>query len=95
MGYRTVTGFSREVKKTLSPEALDALGREAGLCERLREIAPRRLATSLLASFACGRVDTLADLQRHFNALHGTAVSYKAFHKQLRRSRASRALCST
>ena len=58
-------------------------GREAGLCERLREIAPRRLATSLLASFACGRVETLADLQRHFNALHGTAVSYKAFHKQL------------
>ena len=83
MGYRTVTGFSREVKETLSPEALDAMGREAGLCERLREIAPRRLATSLLASFACGRVETLADLQRHFNALHGTAVSCKAFHKQL------------
>ena len=59
------------------------MGREVGLCERLREIAPRRLAMSLLASFACGQVKTLADLQRHFNALHGSAVSYKAFHKQL------------
>ena len=25
MGYRTVTGFAREVKKTLSPDALDAM----------------------------------------------------------------------
>ena len=83
MGFRTVNGFAREVKELLSPEALDALGRELGLCRRRREIAPGRLAVGLLASFACGRVETLADLQRHFNALHGSAASYKAFHKQL------------
>ena len=83
MGCRTVNGFAREVNELLSPETLDALGREVGLCQRRREIAPGRLAAGLLASFACGRVNTLADLQRHFNALHGSAVSYKAFHKQL------------
>ena len=83
MGCRTVAEFARECKEVLSAEALDGLGREAGLCKRRREIAPGRLATSLLASFADGRVGTLADLQRQFNALHGRAVSYKAFHKQL------------
>lgn len=83
MGCRTVAEFSRQFKEMLSPEALDAKGREMGLCRRRREIAPGRLATSLLASFACGRVETLADLQRQYNALHGRTVSYKAFHKQL------------
>ena len=83
MGCRTVGEFAREFKEMLSPEALDAKGREVGLCQRRREIAPGRLATSLLASFACGRVETLADLQRQYNALHGRRVSYKAFHKQL------------
>lgn len=83
MGCRTVAEFARQFKEMLSPEMLDAKGREVGLCERLREIAPGRLAASLLASFACGRVETLADLQRDFNALHGRTVGYKAFHKQL------------
>ena len=44
MGCRTVGEFAGEFKEMLSPEALDAMGREAGLCERVREIAPRRLA---------------------------------------------------
>ena len=83
MGCRTVAEFAREFKEMLSPEALDGLGRELGLCQRRREIAPGRLATALLASFADGRAETVADLLRHFNALHGRTVSYKAFHKQL------------
>ena len=83
MGCRTVAEFTRQFKEMLSPEGLDRMGFETGLCKRLREISPGRLATSLLASFACGRVDTLADLQRQFNALCGRAVGYKAFHKQL------------
>ena len=83
MGCRTVAEFAGEFKEMLSAEALDGMGREAGLCRRRREIAPWRLATSLLASFACGRAETLADLQRQFNGLHGRTVSYKAFHKRL------------
>ena len=83
MGCRTVAEFARECKETLSAEALDDLGRELGLCKRRREIAPGRLATSLLASFADGRVETVADLLRRFNALHGRTVSYKAFRNQL------------
>lgn len=83
MGCRTVAEFAGEFKEMLSAEALDGMGREAGLCRRRREIAPSRLATSLLAGFACGRVETVADLLRQFNALHRRTVSYKAFHKQL------------
>ena len=83
MGCRTVAEFAGEFRGMLSPEVLDGMGCEAGLCRRRREIAPGRLATSLLASFAGGRVETLADLLRQFNALHGRTVTYKAFHKQL------------
>ena len=38
---------------------------------------------SLLGSCATTRVETLADIQRHFNALFGTTVAYKPFHNQL------------
>ena len=38
---------------------------------------------SLLVSCATMRVETLADIQRCFNALFGTTVAYKPFHNQL------------
>ena len=41
------------------------------------------MAMSLMASCARGQVQTLADLQRDFNALFGTSVAYKPFHNQL------------
>ena len=83
MGSRTVAEFTREFKEMLSPERLDDLGRELGLCRRRREIAPGRLATSLLASFADGQVETVADLLRQFNGLHDRTASYRAFRAQL------------
>ena len=67
----------------LSPTRLNDLGRRVGFCYRERLITPYRLVLSLLASHATGPVETLADIQRQFNALFGTTVAYKPFHNQL------------
>ena len=67
----------------LLPTRLNGLGHRVGFCYRERLITPYRLVLSLLASHATGSVETLADIQRQFNALFGTTVAYKPFHNQL------------
>ena len=54
-----------------------------GFCKRERDISPFRLALGLLETLANAKVETLADLQRSFNALCGTTVHYKPFYNQL------------
>ena len=83
MGRRTVTQFANQIKRVLSPTVINDLGREAGFCVRERLVTPYRLVVSLLAGHAMGRVETLADIQRQFNALFATTVAYKPFHNQL------------
>ena len=83
MGRRTVAQFANQIKRVLSPTRLNDLGRRVGFCYRERLITPYRLVLSLLASHATGPVETLADIQRQFNALFGTTVAYKPFHNQL------------
>ena len=69
MGRRTVTQFANQIKRLLSPTVHNDLGRRVGFCHRERLITPYRLG--LLASHATGTVETLADIQRQFNALLG------------------------
>ena len=83
MGRRTVTQFANQIKRVLSPAIINDLGRDAGFCVRERLITPYRLVVTLLAGHAMGRVETLADIQRQFNALFATTVAYKPFHNQL------------
>ena len=83
MGRRTVAQFANQIKRVLSPTLLNDLGRRVGFCHRERLVTPYRLVLSLLASHATGSVETLADIQRQFNALFGTTVAYKPFHNQL------------
>ena len=64
--------FANQIKRVLSPTRLNDLGRRVGFCYRERLITPYRLVLSLLASHATGSVETLADIQRQFNALFGT-----------------------
>jgi hypothetical protein len=52
-------------------------------CRRQRVITPFRLGLALTASCASQRVETLADLPCGFNALFGSAVTYKALDNQL------------
>jgi hypothetical protein len=87
MEQANVIRFAKQFKRLLSPETVNQLGRKVRFFQRERVITPFRLAVSLLASAATGRVETLADIQRSFNALHGTEVAYKPFHNQLAKSR--------
>ena len=83
MGREHLIEFADRFKRVLSAQSVNALGRLTRYCHRERVITPHRMAMSLLASCARGRVQTLADLQRDFNALFGTSVAYKPFHNQL------------
>ena len=83
MGRHTVTQYANQIKRVLSPGVVNGLGREVGFCVRERVITPYRLILSLLAGHAMGQVETLADIQRQFNALFSTTVAYKPFHNQL------------
>jgi hypothetical protein len=67
----------------MSETELNNLGREVRFCRRERMLTPYRLAVSLGGSFALRQVETIADLQRAFNALFGTEVAYKPFQNQL------------
>lgn len=78
-----ISSLAQRFKKLLSAKTINALGQEVRFCQRERVITPHRLALSLVAAMATMRVQSLADLLRCFNALHGTAVAYKPFHNQL------------
>jgi hypothetical protein len=83
MGPENLSNFVSRFKRVLSPETVNGLGRVVRFCRRERIITPYRLALSLLASCATMRVETLADIQRTFNAMFATTVAYKPFHNQL------------
>ena len=83
MGRGHLSEFADRFKQVLSSQTVNSLGRLTRFCQRERVIVPHRVAVSLLASCARGRIQTLADLHRDFNALFGTSVAYKPFHNQL------------
>lgn len=87
MGHSQLTAWITQFKHLMAPDTVDALGRRTGLCQRRRKITPWGLALSLLSSFATQTPEALADLQRQYNALFGTAMAYKPFHKQLAKPR--------
>jgi hypothetical protein len=55
-------------KRVMSERGLNELGRGVRFCRRERLLTPFRLAVSLVGSFALRQVETIADLQRAFNA---------------------------
>jgi hypothetical protein len=66
-----------------SEALLTTCGTDVKFCRRQRVITPFRLGLALTASCASQRVETLADLPCGFNALFGSAVTYKALDNQL------------
>ena len=66
-----------------SEALLNACGKDAKFCRRERIITPFRLGLALTTTCASQRVETLADFHRGFNALLGTAITYKAFYNQV------------
>ena len=83
MGHKDLSSWVRRFKRVLRKDTVNALGRDVRFSQRERVITPYRLAMSLLSACATMRVESLADVQRCFNALFGVAVAYKPFHNQL------------
>ncbi len=75
--------MSKQFKQLFSKESINELGKKVCFCKRERDISPFRLALGLLETLACSKVETLADLQRSFNAICHTNVCYKPFYNQL------------
>ena len=78
-----VSMFAAKFKKALSEGILNELGKATRYCHRVRQLTPYRMVMTLMALFAGTRVDSLADLQRGFNALFGYTMDYKPFYDQL------------
>jgi hypothetical protein len=83
MEHHNVSRISKQFKKTFSEEGLNEVGKAVRFCLRKRAVTPFRLAMGLIEVFADATVDTIADIQRAFNALCNTNVQYKPFHNQL------------
>lgn len=75
--------FTRALKTALGAPSLTHLARQVGHCRRLRDVTPQRLVCALLESLGGHRVETVADIQRTFNAQTGLRTRYKAFYNQL------------
>jgi len=75
--------MTKQFKRTFDEQSLNKLGKSTRLCQREREATPYRLMLSLIEAFATGTLDSIADIQRAFNALCHRQVQYKPFHNQL------------
>ena len=83
MERKKLTTLVNRFNRVVSESTVNGMGRAVRFCKRERILTPYRLAMSLLVSFSTTRVQTLADIERCFNALFGTSVAYKPFHNQL------------
>jgi len=75
--------MGNQFKRSFSETRLNELGRLTRFCHRERSVTPHRLAVTMVEAFASGDIETIADLQRAFNALCEQTVQYKPFHNQL------------
>src|SRR3990172_8729835 len=78
-----VRTMSNQFKRSFSETRLNDLGKLARFCRRERSVTPHRLAVSMIEAFGSGEIETIADIQRTFNALCNQTAQYKPFHNQL------------
>lgn len=75
--------FAEKLQEVLSPERVNAAGKRCRQSERLRKVTPFRLLVALVVALGARKVESIADLLREFNFLHGVSVAYKAFWNRL------------
>lgn len=75
--------FAMALRATLGLASVTARGRESRHCRRLRDVTPQRLVCALVEALGAGRVETIADILRTFNAQTGLRTQYKAFYNRL------------
>ena len=74
---------TKQFKRTFCEARLNELGKAVRFCLRERTVTPFRLVMGLINVMSTPKVETIADVQRAFNALCETDVQYKPFHNQL------------
>jgi hypothetical protein len=87
MEHPQFTTIANKFQSVLDAEVLNARGKQLGFAKRERLVTPFRLGLSVMASMATQQVQTIADLHRQFNELWASESDYKAFYKQLLKSR--------
>ena len=83
MDHQQLIIMANKFQSVFDASTLNERGGQLEFCQRQRQITPFRFGLSMVASMASQKVQSLADLQRQFNALWDTEVSYKAFYNQL------------
>lgn len=83
MNQSHATKFAVALRATLGRTSVTARGRESRHCRRLRDVTPQRLVCALVEALGAGRVETIADILRTFNAQTGLCTQYKAFYNRL------------
>ena len=81
---RKLARIEKQLKTALGPKWLQERGRSSRFERRTaRVLTTPKFVTSLLHSLGTRRVESIADLQRDFNADHGTTVYYKPYYERL------------
>ncbi len=83
MKQENISMFLDQMRKVFCEHKLNALGKSLGYAKRERKITPARLVLAGIKAFSCSKVETIADVQRAFNAMFNEDVAYKPFHNQL------------
>jgi hypothetical protein len=80
--------LKQRLTQFLNPVTLNQQAKRCQFMQRIRDIQPLQLVTSLVAAFSQGNTSSIAELQRQFNGMQlseADFVAYKPFHNQLRK----------
>jgi hypothetical protein len=69
--------------RAMNSVTLTGLARDSKFCERMRTVSPHEVVVGVIAAMATQSTQSIADIQRTFNALSGHCTAYKPFHKKL------------
>ena len=80
---RNVTECASKMRRFLSEEVLNALGKQTEFSQRMRKLTPARAVWTFVTGLASGTANTIADFVRLFEDLTGDTIAYKPFHDRL------------
>ena len=80
---RNVTDCATKMRRFLSEEVLNTVGKRTEFSQRMRKLTPARAVWTFVTGLASGTANTLADFVRLFGDLTGETIAYKPFHDRL------------
>jgi len=85
MDRAQLSKIGASLARALDADTLMRMARSSGFCQRMRSVTPQELVVAVIAAMATQNTETIADIQRTFNALTGRSLAYKPFHNKLRK----------